>query len=169
MKNKQWAGEGCVRLEGDRPGGWHTGWYAGAVPPALHPHRAQPRPTRTGQAEAGALTQGATHCALSCTDPGRWPARPLAVSARASPAREAGGCRRWGSGLAGSPGLPGHGRVVQHECSFYAEQRGQAPGHHVVEQDGTGEEGAGWYRGRKEQDGTGGGRSRGAAMPEVQR
>lgn len=153
MKNKQWAGEGCVRLEGDRPGGWHTGWYGGAVPPALHPHGAQHRPTRTGQAEAGTLTQGAGHCALSCTDPGRWPARPLGVSAQAPPAREAGGgaSRRRGSGLAGSPGLPGHGRVVQHECSLYAEQCGQAPGHHVVEQDGTG-----------------GRRGRGAATPEVQ-
>ena len=45
------------------------------------------------------------------------------------------GVRHWGS-----PGLPGHGRIVQHEGTLHAQQGGQAPGHQVVQQDGAGGE-----------------------------
>ena len=41
---------------------------------------------------------------------------------------------------AGSPGLPGHRRVVEHDHSLHAEQGGQAPGHDVVKDDGAGRE-----------------------------
>ena len=49
-------------------------------------------------------------------------------------------CRRMpqkGVGHRGSPGLPGQGRVVQHDGSLHAQQGGQAPGHQVVQQDGA--------------------------------
>ena len=36
------------------------------------------------------------------------------------------GVRHWGS-----PGLPGHGRIVQHEGTLHAQQGGQAPGHRL--------------------------------------
>lgn len=47
------------------------------------------------------------------------------------------GVQGLGSGLVGGGCLPGHGRVVEHERSLHAEQRSQAPGHHVVQQDGA--------------------------------
>lgn len=59
---------------------------------------------------------------------------------RAGPALPARGHTR-GAGVGewacGGGCLPGHGRVVEHERSLHAEQRSQAPGHHVVQQDGA--------------------------------
>lgn len=41
------------------------------------------------------------------------------------------------SRVVGGSGLPGHGRVVEHEDALRAEQGGQAPGHDVVQHDGA--------------------------------